>query len=84
MGGLGPPTPFDLLKENSMSIVAIHGPSTWGDSSDQANDPIGMAGYGDSVATAYDAMTTSTGTAANAVTASASSEALQPTRVTGY
>jgi hypothetical protein len=67
-----------------MSIVAVHGPTTWGDPTDQANDPIGMATAGASVGTAYDATTTSTGTAALAVIASASSEALQPTRVTGY
>lgn len=67
-----------------MSIVAVHGPTTWGDDTDQANDPIGMATAGASTGTAYNATTTATATSAAAVTATATSEAFQPTRITGY
>lgn len=73
-----------------MSIVAVHGPSTWGDSEDQG----GSVGLPDNIAmqeqpgtgtgTAYNATTTSDATSAAAVTATATSEAFRPTRVTAY
>lgn len=67
-----------------MSMIAVHGPATWGDDTDQANDNIAMAQAGFETGTAFNATTTSTGTAAQAIIATAIGQALQPERVTAY
>jgi hypothetical protein len=67
-----------------MSIVAVHGPSTWGDDLDQGNDNLAFAQTAVEVGTAFNATTTSTGTAAQAITATATGQAFQPERVTAY
>lgn len=67
-----------------MSIVAVFGPITWGDDLDQGNDNLAFAQAGVEVGVAFNATTTSTGTAAQAIIATATSEAFRPERVTGY
>jgi len=67
-----------------MSMIAVHGPISWGDDTDQGRDNICMAQCGFEVGTAFNATTTSTGTAAPAQVATATSEAFRPERVTGY
>ena len=67
-----------------MSMIAVHGPHTMGDDADQANDPLAFAQTAYEVGVAFNATTTSTGTAAQAILATATGEAFQPTRVTGY
>lgn len=67
-----------------MSIVAVHGPHTWGDDADQANDELGFAATATATGTANNAAPIWSGAAAAAQTATGTAEALQPTRVTGY
>lgn len=67
-----------------MSIVAVHGPYTWGDAADQGNDKLGFASVATATGTANNAAPIWSGATAAAQTATSTAQALQPTRVTGY